>query len=78
MRRALEKVGEYGGSITIKVEVTDETQRTYETMVTVPMERNPVKVEFDKAQTDLVFRPGMPFRAVVSWTAVVVVVVVGM
>ena len=54
-------------SISIKVEVTDETQRTYETMATVKVESQPFKMEFDAARTHMVYRTGMDFQAVVCW-----------
>lgn len=55
-----------GDSISIRVEVTDETRRTYESMATVRVEKQPVKLEFDRARTDLVYHPRMPYRAVVG------------
>ena len=64
LTRALNQINSNSG-IQIKVEVTDETQRTYDTMVTVRVEDQPVKVEFDKVRTDLVYRTGMPIQVVV-------------
>ena len=64
LTQALNQINSNSG-IQIKVEVTDETQRTYDTMVTVRVEDQPVKVEFDKVRTDLVYRTGMPIQVVV-------------
>ena len=55
-----------GDSISINVEVTDEARRTYETMATVRVEKQMVKLEFDHTRTDLVYHTRMPYRAVVS------------
>ena len=64
LTRALNQMNSNSG-IQIKVEVTDETQRTYDTMVTVRVENQPVKVEFDRVRTDLVYRTRMPIQVVV-------------
>ncbi|KAK7114959.1 CD109 antigen-like isoform X3 [Littorina saxatilis] len=58
----------YDSNLEIKVEVTDETQRTYETTVSVRVVEKPVKIEFDQTRTETVFRPGMPIKAVVKIT----------
>ncbi|XP_070198324.1 CD109 antigen-like [Littorina saxatilis] len=54
-------------NITIKVEVTDETQRTYETTVKVHVRQQSSILEFDRSRTDLVYRVGLPFHAVITF-----------
>ena len=66
LSREVALAGDDGDSISINVEVTDEARRTYETMATVRVEKQMVKLEFDHTRTDLVYHTRMPYRAVVS------------
>ena len=66
LSREVALAGEDGDSISINVEVTDEARRTYKTMATVRVEKQMVKLEFDRTRTDLVYHTRMPYRAVVS------------
>lgn len=52
--------------INFVVEVTDETQRTYNTTASCTVVTDPVKINFDEIRTDKVFRPGLPLHAVVK------------
>ncbi|XP_025115389.1 CD109 antigen-like isoform X1 [Pomacea canaliculata] len=54
--------------INFVVEVTDETQRTYNTTASCTVVTDPVKINFDEIRTDKVFRPGLPLHAVVTFT----------
>ncbi|XP_076470228.1 CD109 antigen-like isoform X3 [Babylonia areolata] len=56
------------GNIDIEVEVTDNTKRMYSTKTAVAVKFQPVKIEFDEASSDKVFRPQTGAQLVIKVT----------
>ncbi|KAK7504615.1 hypothetical protein BaRGS_00004101, partial [Batillaria attramentaria] len=63
----MDRIGR-GGTISMKVEVTDETERTYETKASVRIESQPVKITIDESKSELVYRTGMGLHIVAKIT----------